>query len=199
MLQEISLLGPPFRHDTTIYACNPTSGAPSPHLYFFWLGPSTAFSTVPAMPPLAASNWLPMAPSLEKGPPICYPHVSSTHEMNGVSTPYLLADLADGTVGVELLANGAAGGDDGRVLCDMLSVSGLLFAMQLLGRTDGLVSLAWPACSAASWMGFLSAMVRDETENARMDDALEVVERKTVRSMFNCEFCMRRVRGLTGI
>lgn len=52
-------------------------------------------------------------------------------------------------------------------------------------RTDGLVSLAWPACSAASWMGFLSAMVQEDVERARRDDALEVVERKTVRSMFN--------------
>lgn len=40
---------------------------------FFWLGPSTALSTVPAIPPFAASNWLPIAPSLENGPPIFSP------------------------------------------------------------------------------------------------------------------------------
>ena len=39
----------------------------------FCLGPSTALSTVPAIPPLAASNCEPIAPSEEKGPPIFSP------------------------------------------------------------------------------------------------------------------------------
>ena len=34
-----------------------------------FLGPSTALSTVPAIPSFPASNWLPIAPSLSKGPP----------------------------------------------------------------------------------------------------------------------------------
>ena len=38
-----------------------------------FLSPSTAFSTVPAIPLLLASNWLPAISSFEKGPPIFLP------------------------------------------------------------------------------------------------------------------------------
>jgi hypothetical protein len=45
------------------------------YIYFLagFLGPSTAFSTVPAIPSFPASNCDPIAPSLEKGPPIFSP------------------------------------------------------------------------------------------------------------------------------
>jgi hypothetical protein len=58
-----------------------------------------------------------MAPSLEKGPPICFGVISLRYVSKVErSVTYSLANLANVSIRVELLANGAAGGDDGRVL-----------------------------------------------------------------------------------
>lgn len=104
----------------------------NPQLYFLagFLGPSTAFSTVPAMPPLLASNWLPIMPSFEKGPPIFSPvmniHVS-VGQPKTTTTMRTLTDLPNVSVGVELTTNGALGRDDAGVgrACVLLLANGL--------------------------------------------------------------------------
>src|SRR5436305_13380423 len=58
-----------------------------PHFFAGLLGPSTAFSNIPAIPSLLASNWLPITPSLENGPPIfspIWPMLPSARESLGI-------------------------------------------------------------------------------------------------------------------
>lgn len=87
--------------------------------YFFsvagLLGPSTAFSTCPARPSFAASNWEPIAPSYLQ---ISFVITALNSDENylGEWTTDLLTNLSNVTIRVELFANGTSGWNDWGVL-----------------------------------------------------------------------------------